>query len=481
MNASHAAGQPPPAPAPLEPVPTPAQLRWQQRELAMFLHFGPNTFTGREWGDGTEDPATFNPTAFDPAQWARVAKETGFGLLILTAKHHDGFCLWPSGQTDHSVEKSPWRDGQGDMVREFVDAARAEGLDVGLYLSPWDRNAPSYGDSPAYNGMYVAQLEELLGGTYGEIAEVWFDGANGEGPNGKRQVYDWPRFWETVRRLQPEAVIFSDAGPDVRWVGNERGVAGDPCWSTVDPAVITEPGQSGEEKIRHLQHGERGGTVWRPAETDVSIRPGWFWRASENDRVRSPENLVDLYFRSVGRNSVLLLNVPPDTRGLLHEADVAALRGFKSRLDEIFDENLAVGAAATADNVRGGVAGEAAFGALRATDGEADTYWATDDGRTSGTLELDLGEARRFNVISIAEPIALGQRVARFRVEVKAGDDWRPVLEAETIGHKRLARIPETEARRVRLVVEDALACPLIGEFGLYFDPAAPEPDQQSR
>lgn len=466
-------------PKPLDPVPTPAQLKWQRRELAMFLHFGPNTYTGREWGDGTEDPAVFDPTDLDARQWARIARETGFGLMILTAKHHDGFCLWPSKQTDHSVEKSPWRDGKGDLVREFITAARNEELDVGLYLSPWDQNAPSYGDSPKYNDFYIAQLEELLG-NYGPIAEVWFDGACGEGPNGKKQEYDWERFWETVRRRQPEAVMFSDAGPDVRWVGNERGVAGDPSWSRINPHVVAYPGQSGEEIIKHLQHGERDGTVWRPPETDVSIRPGWFWRESENQKVRSAENLVELYFSSVGRNSLLLLNVPPDSRGLLHENDVEALRGFRKRLDQIFETNLAEGALATADNVRGRqeLPEEKKlwhrYDAGRAIDGEFFTYWATDDEITAATLELDLREPRTFNVISIGEMISLGQRVCRFRVEYDDDGTWRPLVEGETIGYKRLARIPAVKAQRVRLVIAESLACPTISEFGLYFDPAAP-------
>lgn len=467
-------------PSPLNPIPTPAQLKWQRRELAMFLHFGPNTFTGREWGDGTEDPGVFNPTALDARQWSRVAKECGFGLMILTAKHHDGFCLWPSKHTDHSIEQSPWRDGKGDLVREFVTAARNEELEVGLYLSPWDQNASSYGDSPRYNDFYVAQLEELLR-NYGPIAEVWFDGACGEGSDGRKQEYDWQRFWETVRRRQPEAVMFSDAGPDVRWVGNERGVAGDPSWSRINPQVVAYPGQSGEKIIKHLQHGERDGTVWRPPETDVSIRPGWFWRESENEKVRSAENLVELYFSSVGRNSLLLLNVPPDQRGLLHEKDVEALRGFRKRLDQIFETNLAEGALATADNVRGRqqLPEEKKlwhrYDAGRAIDGEFLTYWATDDEVATATLELDLREPATFNVISIGEMISLGQRVCRFRVEYDDDGAWRPLMEGETIGYKRLARIPAVKAQRVRLVISESLACPTISEFGLYFDPAAPQ------
>src|SRR5687767_8658458 len=253
------------------PRPSAAQLAWQREELAMFLHFGPNTFTDREWGDGREDPRIFAPAALDARQWARTARAAGFRAMVLTAKHHDGFCLWPSATTTHTVAHSPWRGGAGDVVREFVDACRAEGLRAGLYLSPWDRNHPTYGDSPRYNDVYAAQLTELLT-RYGPLAEVWFDGANGEGPNGKRQVYDWPRVWGLVRRHQPDAVVFSDAGPDVRWCGNERGVAGDPNWSTVDPAAVPFPGATGPRIIPALQHGDPAGTVWRPAEADVSIR-----------------------------------------------------------------------------------------------------------------------------------------------------------------------------------------------------------------
>src|SRR5690606_22636922 len=323
-------------------APTPSQLLWQQDELALFVHFGINTFTDREWGDGREDPALFAPAALDARQWARAARAAGFRAMVLTAKHHDGFCLWPTATTSHSVAASPWRGGAGDLVREFVDACRAEGLRAGLYCSPWDRNSPVYGDSPRYNDLYCDQLTELLT-RYGPIHEVWFDGANGEGPDGRRQEYDWPRFRALVRRLQPDAVIFSDAGPDGRWIGNEQGVAGDPNWSTVDPATVPVPGMSGEEVMRQLQHGDRDGTVWRPGETDVSIRPGWFYHPAEDGRVRSVENLVDLFFTSVGRNSKLLLNVPPTRDGLLHETDVARLRALRERLDALFAEDLARG------------------------------------------------------------------------------------------------------------------------------------------
>lgn len=302
-------------------IPSPQQLAWQRDELAIFAHFGVNTFTDREWGDGREDPRIFAPARLDATQWARAAKASGFRSLILTAKHHDGFCLWPTDTTDHSVRSSPWREGRGDVVREFVEACRAEGLGVGLYLSPWDRHEPSYGDSPRYNDFYVRQLTELLT-RYGPLVEVWFDGANGEGPNGRRQVYDWPRFRRTVRSLQPDALMFSDSGPDIRWIGNEKGIAGDPNWCTMDPDSVPEPGVGGEAVTRLLQHGEPHGTAWRPGEADVSIRPGWFWHPAEDDRVRPSENLGELYFSSVGRNANLLLNVPPTVEGLLDRKSV---------------------------------------------------------------------------------------------------------------------------------------------------------------
>ena len=257
----------------VRPVPSPAQLRWQREELALFLHFGINTFLDREWGDGTESPRLFNPGALDARAWARDAKSAGFRSLVLTAKHHDGFCLWPSATTTHSVRSSPWRGGHGDLMRELADACRLEGLGLGVYLSPWDRHEPRYGDSPAYMRVYLAQLEELLT-RYGAINEVWFDGANGEGPNGRKQQYDWPSIHSLVRRLQPGAVIFSDAGPDVRWIGNESGVAGETCWSTIDPAAVPYAGYDAPGVGDLLQRGAPDGRVWRPGESDVSIRPG---------------------------------------------------------------------------------------------------------------------------------------------------------------------------------------------------------------
>jgi alpha-L-fucosidase len=277
------------------PRPTAPQLRWQREELALFVHFTVNTFTDREWGDGSESPSIFAPSRLDPRDWTRVARRAGFRTIVLTAKHHDGFCLWPTATTPHSVASSPWKGGGGDVVRELADACRADGLGLGLYLSPWDRHEPTYGDSPRYMDVYCAQLEELLT-RYGSVHQVRFDGANGEGPNGKRQVYDWPRIHTTVRRLQPDPVIFSDAGPDVRWIGNEKGVAGETCWSTIHPEAVPYPGFDAPGVGATLQRGHPDGVVWRPGETDVSIRPGWFWHAREDTDVRSVNNLIDLYY-----------------------------------------------------------------------------------------------------------------------------------------------------------------------------------------
>ena len=416
---------------PSRALPSLPQLSWQRDELALFLHFGVNTFTDREWGDGTEDPAIFAPSALDARQWARSARSAGARAMILTAKHHDGFCLWPTHTTQHSVAASPFRDGKGDVVREFVDACRAEGLKAGLYLSPWDRNNPVYGDSPKYNDLYCDQLTELLT-NYGTIAEMWFDGANGEGHSGKRQTYDWPRFWGLVRRLQSGAVMFSDAGPDVRWCGNERGTAGDPNWSTVNPDSVTVPGVGGSAVIDALQHGDPAGTVWRPAEVDVSIRPGWFHHPAEDSAVRSADNLVDLYFTSVGRNAKLLLNVPPTPDGLLNATDVVRLSEFQQRRTSMFEHDLA-------------------FGARR-------TWHAT--GSRSAQLELDLRENATIGIARLEEDITRGQRVARYSLLGEIAGVWRTLATGTTIGYAKLDRFPQVSVRRVRLVVDDAVATP---------------------
>ena len=419
---------------PGRPTPTRSQLWWQRAELGLFTHFGMNTFTDREWGDGHEDPRQFNPTRFDARQWARAARAGGFKYAILTAKHHDGFCLWPSRYTEHSVKNSPWRGGHGDVVREFVDAMRAEGLRPGLYLSPWDRHEPTYGDSPRYNEHYVAQLTELLT-QYGPIAEVWFDGANGEGPNGKKQVYDWDLIHRTVRRLQPNALMFSDAGPDIRWIGNERGTAGDPDWCTVNPALVPYAGFDAPQVGEWLQHGQPDGTVWRPGEADVSIRPGWFHHDAEDAKVRSTEDLLELYFESVGRNANLLLNVPPTRDGLFHEADVARLADFGRERARLFADDRAAGA-----RVR----------------------------RIGNGVELELREAAPIGMVVLREQIEHGQSVSRYRVEAMVNGLWSVVSRGTTIGARKIDRFAAVTTDRWQVVVEDALRPARLAEVALF-------------
>ena len=441
-------------PSPLPPVPSPEQLAWQRMELTMFLHFGMNTFTDREWGEGKEAEQLFNPTALDARQWTRTAKAAGFKLLILTAKHHDGFCLWPSQFTSHSVRNSPWRSGQGDVVRDFVEACRAEGLKVGLYLSPWDRNNPAYGTA-AYNDYFVNQLTELLT-RYGPVEEMWFDGACGEGPNGKKQVYDWPRYYDTIRRLSPHALI-AICGPDIRWVGNESGVA-----------------RRGESSVKPGGRGAAGEPAmrWYPAECDVSIRPGWFYHAHEDTKVKSLAKLMEIYFASVGRNSELLLNVPPDRRGLLADPDVQRLTEFGAAVRRLHEGKI-MPATIAASSTRG-----PEFSAAHGADGDLDTFWTTDDAVHTGWLELDFGTAREFNVVNVQEAIALGERVTRYRVEAEKDGTWVTLASGTAMGQCNLHSVEKTTARRVRLVIESAKACPAIAEFSVHLAPTVPPPEK---
>jgi alpha-L-fucosidase len=423
--------------------PTPQQLAWQEAELTMFLHFGVNTFTDREWGNGTEDPAVFNPSDLDTRQWVGTAKDAGFKYMILTAKHHDGFCLFPSKYTEHSVKNSPWKGGKGDVVRELADACCEAGIKLGLYLSPWDRHEPDYGNSPVYNEYFKNQLTELLT-NYGEVAEVWFDGACGEGPNGKRQEYDWEGYYEVIRRLQPDALI-AICGPDIRWVGNEDGIARETEWSVQDTPR---------------------GKVWHPAECDVSIRPGWFWHASQDNQVKSLEHLLDIYYKSVGRNSVLLLNVPPNDQGRLADPDVQRLREFRFVLDQTFAVNFAEGKPIAADSTRDGCP------ASNAGDGQGDTYWTPAGDVTTGMLEVNLGEPMMFNVSMVKEYIPLGQRVEEYTIEAWDGQGWKSIASGTTIGHKKLDRFPDTTTSRIRLTIGRSQAPPLIRALGLYRAPA---------
>lgn len=429
-------------------VPTPQQLEWQQMELTAFLHFGINTFTGREWGDGKENPALFNPTDFDAEQWIRSLKEAGFKMAILTAKHHDGFCLWPTKTTGHSVAASPWKDGKGDVVRELRDACDKYGIKFGVYLSPWDRNASCYGDSPKYNEFFIEQLTELLT-NYGEVHEVWFDGANGEGPNGKKQEYDWTAILSTIRRLQPRAVT-AIMGDDVRWVGNERGLGRETEWS----ATVLTPGTYArcEEQNKALgvkaTSKDLGGRdmlvnakelFWYPSEVDVSIRPGWFYHQQEDNQVKSLKHLTDIYFKSVGYNSVLLLNIPPDQRGRISDADVNRLKEFADYRKEIFADN----------RVKGG---------LKA--------WTA---RPGDTRVYQLKPKSEINVVMLREDISKGKRMEAFTVEALTADGWKEIAKGTTVGYKRLIRIPAVEARQLRVKVDACRLAANISEVAAYY------------
>jgi alpha-L-fucosidase len=439
-------------------VPHPRQLAYQRLETIAFIHYTVNAFTDREWGDGTESPQIFNPTQLDVNQWVQTCRDAGLKQIILTAKHHDGFCLWPSRYTEHSVKNSPWKNGKGDIVKELSDACRKAGLKFGVYLSPWDRHEPSYGTA-AYNDYYKNQLRELLT-NYGEISEVWMDGAKGE--NARDMEYDFEGYRRIIRELQPNAVIFSDAGPDVRWIGNEKGFAGETNWSLLDKSTV-EIGKADSPGYKYLNTGQPDGKDWLVGECDVSVRPGWFYHAAEDDKVKTLEQLLDIYYKSVGRNGVLLLNLPPDRRGLVHENDVARLREWRAVLDETFRTNLAQGKSASASNTRGKT-----YAASRCTDGNPDTYWATADGTSQATVTIDLGKPTAFDRIVLAEPIALGQRIREFTVEARVNGQWQPVTKGTTVGYKRILRIKPTAATQIRVTAATAGAPLLLSEIGLY-------------
>ncbi len=464
-----------PPPAPHGPLPTARQLAWHALETYGFLHFTVNTFTDREWGYGDESPAVFNPTAFDADRIAADAVAGGLRGLILTCKHHDGFCLWPSRYTEHSVKNSPWRGGRGDVVRELADACARHGLKFGTYLSPWDRNHAAYA-TPAYVTYYRNQLRELLT-EYGPIFEVWFDGANGGdgyygGARETRKIdastyYGWAETHALVRELQPGACMFSDVGPDIRWVGNESGYAADVSWATYTPH-----GRDGKSPAAGLvqywegETGHRDGQLWLPAEADVSIRPGWFWHAAEDDAIRSPENLLDLYFRSVGRGASFLLNLPPDRRGLIPERDAAALRAFHQRRTTLFTRNLAREAKLSATHVRGN---DAHYGPARLVDGAADTYWATDDAVREATVELAFDRPVTVNVLELREYLPLGQRIDRFALDaLDEGGGWRQVVHTAAVGARRLLRLFPVTSPRFRLRITHAAAAPALSHLGLY-------------
>lgn len=456
-------------PAPLLPVPNKAQLEWHEMELNAFVHFTVNTFTDKEWGYGDEGEKVFNPTECNPSQWVSVLKEAGFKGLILTCKHHDGFCLWPSKYTEHSVKNSPWKNGQGDVVREVAEACQTAGLKFGIYLSPWDRNHKDYG-SPAYVQYYRDQLDELFS-LYPDVFEMWFDGANGGDGfyGGKRETrkidgksyYDWPSTLNMVRDFNSSVIFFSDAGPGVRWAGNEKGIAGETNWNTISVDTLYA-GKAGIENL--LNQGHENGTEWIPAECDVSIRPGWFYHAKEDSLVKTPEQLFEIYLKSVGRGSLMLLNIPPDKRGLFHENDVKSLQGLKKLLDQEFKTNLARKANASGD-FRGR---DEEYSPGNLTDGKDDTYWALDDESTSGFFEIDFRKTFKLKYIVLQEYILLGQRVKWFSVDAWRNEKWETVATATTIGRKRILKIDPIETRKIRVNILSAKACPLISNIEVY-------------
>lgn len=448
------------APPPLNPIPTAAQIDWHQLEYYAFVHFGMNTFTDHEWGEGRAHPDNFNPTAFDARQWARVARAAGMRGIIITAKHHDGFCLWPSATTEYSVRNSKWRDGKGDILRDLSEACREYGLKFGVYISPWDRNHPLYG-KPKYNTVYKEQWREVLTG-YGEVFEAWLDGAN---DNQKRMVYDFNGFFATIRKFQPNAVIFSDAGPDIRWVGNERGFAGETNWSMRD----NEGSFPGFADEKALNTGDENGTSWIPAECDVSIRPGWFYHANEDSRVKTVPQLMDIYYKSVGRNANLLLNIGIDRRGLVNEHDERRLIEFRQAREEAFKTDLARGRV-SASNTRGK---DPRFSPAGIIDSDAKSYWATDDGITRASIELDFGREIELNTVLLQENIALGQRVRKFSIQVldEKKNDFVEVNRGTTIGYKRIVRFPAVKTSKLKLMIEDSRACPTLSNLEIYRTP----------
>ncbi len=451
------------------------QIDQSKLETYAFLHFTVNTFTDREWGNGDEEESVFNPTDFDADQIVLALKSAGMKGAILTAKHHDGFCLWPTKTTTHNVSHSPWKDGHGDVVREISEACKRHGLKFGVYLSPWDRNNASYG-KPEYVDLYRRQLRELLT-NYGPLFEVWHDGANGgSGYYGgaredrsidRRTYYGWPTTWKMVRELQPDANVFSDVGPDLRWVGNESGYAAETSWATFDPVgEKDDQAAPGYVKAEFSPEGTRHGTQWLPAECDVSIRPGWFWHASESSHVKTPTQLFDLYCKSVGRGASFLLNVPPDRKGRLDDPDVASLAGFGKIMSDTFRVNLAGRAKITASNVRGG---DHSYGGQNLTSSDLGRYWATDDSVTSPSVEVELGSPKTFDLIRLREPIQLGQRVEAFSVDAWTNGAWNEIAKATSIGSCRIIRLDHpVTSDKVRIRITQSPACVLLNGFGLY-------------
>jgi alpha-L-fucosidase len=461
-------------------VPSQRQIDWQELEMTGFVHFGLNTFYDREWGTKDYEASVFNPSALDVRQWARTLKEAGCKMMIVLAKHHDGFCYWPSAYTEFSVRNSPWKNGEGDLVAEAAEACEEFGLKLGIYLSPWDIHSPLYG-TDEYNTYFKNQLRELLT-NYGEVSEVWFDGACGEGPNGKMQVYDWEGYYSLIRKLAPNAVI-AIMGPDVRWVGTESGYGRETEWSVIPTSEdmlkqIANSSQQSEgggafippddmyqddlgsrEKLKDAR-----GLIWFPSEVDVSIRPGWFYHEKEDSLVKSPEKLVDIYFSSVGRNSMLLLNFAPDKRGLIPDTDIRNVRAMRAFIDSTFSRNLAVGAEISSNS------GEKNLISL--LDADNKTFWTTESG-TTATIDFKLTEDQEIDCVMLQENYRNGQRVESFEIYIQSGGEYKKITSGTTIGFKRLLRFPTVKTSRVRLVIKSARDYPEISTFGLYKMPGS--------
>lgn len=464
-------------PEPYGPVPTENQLKWHDMEMYAFIHYSLNTYTDQEWGYGNESPALFNPSDLDVKQWVKVCKDSGMKGIIFTAKHHCGFCMWPSAYTEYSVMNSPWKDGKGDVVRELADACREEGLKFAVYLSPWDRNHPEYG-RPEYVRYFKNQLEELLT-NYGDVFEVWFDGANGGdgwygGADEVRQIdrttyYQWPETYRMIRRTQPECLIWNDGSDrgDLRWVGTEGGEVGATNWSLLN--------KDGEVEWGMLHFGLEGGDSWVPGETNTSIRPGWFYHTTEDENVKSLSKLMDTYYKSVGRNSTLLLNFPIMPNGRIHPTDSLRGAAFARMVDEVFRDDLAKGARATASSVRGN---ERKYSAANVIDGDKTTYWATDDGVITGDVTLSFPAPVTFNRFVAEEYIPLGQRVREWKLEAFVDGNWRELKDAltddgklTTIGHRRIVCFPTVTADSVRFSVVSSHACPVISRLSMFRAP----------
>ena len=447
-------------------VPSQKQLDYQSMEVVGFIHFNMNTFTDKEWGYGDESPTLFDPKKLDTEQWVKAAKDGGFKELILTAKHHDGFCLWPSAYTEHSIKNSPYKNGKGDIVKEFVEACAKYGIKAGLYLSPWDRNHAGYG-TPAYLTYYKNQLRELLT-NYGKITEVWFDGANGgDGYYGgaketrkidKKAYYPWEEIREIVYKLQPGASIFSDAGPDIHWIGNERGIAGETLWSMLDRTKVAV----GDADSDYLNTGDFFGTSWVIGQCDVSIRRGWFFHTTDDETVKTPSQLVDLYYRSVGRNAVFLLNLPPNRDGLFADKDVASLKKFKEILDKTFKENLVAGAKVTASSQF------AKFSSDNLTDNDVNSYWAAAADKRQASLEMAIDSTKKFDRILLQEPIKFGQRICSFDIQLLRPGGWQTIASGTSIGYKRLLRITAISGSKLRINIRDANNTPALSNFGVF-------------